>query len=124
MATSAKECTHPTVCPTGGVPSRGYGIYFDQNVKSSYIIYADTGSPDEQRNPGGGEDIEIISLEKGVEIDSTSTPKFSINFKPPDPIVRIKDDAGVDKENVTIALKADSKTKTITVNKVGRVEID
>ncbi len=124
MTMSAKECTHPTVCPAGGVPPGGYGIYFNKDVKDSYIIYADISSPNEQRNPGGEEDIETISLGKEVEIDSVTPPKASINFKPPDPIVRLKNEAGINQSNVTIILRADSNTKTIQVNKVGRIDID
>ena len=128
MAMSAKECTHSVACPSGGIPSGGYGIYFDQTNPNQYIVYADTGSPWGRRNPSGGnEDIEAIFFETGVRIRSVSPPQASINFKPPDPTISLKDNSGVDSDNVviTIELTADtSKYKTIKVNKAGRIEVD
>lgn len=125
MAMSAKECTHPTACPSGGVPSGGYGVYIDKFQNDRYFIYADNNADEYYSS---GEAIETIYLEKEVIILSLVPPSanFSINFKPPDPTIKIKDVAGQDKENITItiALKTDNtRTKTITVNKAGLVEI-
>ena len=125
MAMSAKECTPPPAsCPTGGVPA-GYGFYINKLQDDRYFIYADDGSERYE----GGEEIETIFLEKEVYVKDLipSSANFSINFKPPDPIIKIKDAAGIDKNDTTIiiALRADSsKIKSILVNKVGRIEID
>jgi len=130
MAMSTEECIHLTACPGGGVPAGGYGIYIDKSVTDSYKIYADDGTPvNKQYQYKSGEDIETISLEKGVYIKNLDPPSanFSINFRPPDPTIDIKDEIGAGKDNVTItiALEAEpSKTKTIKVNKVGRIDID
>jgi len=50
---------------------------------------------------------------------------LSINFKPPDPAVKIKTGMGESDETIiTLRLITDtSKTKTIKVNKAGRIEI-
>ncbi len=136
MAMSAQECT-PVACPSppyisaGGIPAGGYGFYIDKSQNDRYFIYADTGqSPKvEEYSSSLNEEIETIYLEEGVYIDDfiPSSNGFSINFKPPDPEITIKNNAGVDSDNITIiiALTADSlKTKTILVNKAGRIEID
>lgn len=130
MAMSAKECTHPTVCPGGGVPTGGYGIYFNQSEPDSYIIYADKSAPNERRNPTGNEDIDTILIEKGVIINSVSPAQVSINFKPPAPKISLKDNVGSDNDNVEnveieIALKDDlSKKKIIKVNKAGLIDVE
>ncbi|HDZ54783.1 MAG TPA: prepilin-type N-terminal cleavage/methylation domain-containing protein [Candidatus Nealsonbacteria bacterium] len=123
MAMSAKESQK--IFPPG-VPLGGYGIHLTRG-ENQYIIYSDGGN---EKWGGAGDFIEEnIGLEKGVFIKNIEPPaaSFSINFKPPDPIIRIVDAAGVDKDNVAIilALEADSnKIKKIRVNKAGRIEID
>jgi len=123
MAMSMKEL------PGGGFPSGGYGIYFAETENDSYIIYADTGAPRQRRNPGGGEDIEVISLEKGVIICDVKAPpdKVNINFEPPDPKVKIKypNGAGGDKNSVEIEIGTDclENTKTVFVNIAGLIDI-
>ena len=127
MAMSARECTHPTACPAGGVPLGGYGIYMEKEASQirNYKIYADG---DNNEKYDSGEEIETIYLEDGVEFQSVQPAnKMSVNFKPPDPTIELRDQTGADKTNVTIiiALTADSsKTKTILVNRAGRIEID
>ena len=127
MAMSARECTDPTPCPAGGVPSGGYGIYFDQDVAGNYIIYADGGATQNLRRDSV-EDLETVFLEQGVSIISVTptqiTRQLSINFKPPDPKTSFKDGAGNIQTYAQIILQADSKTKTIMVNQVGQIEID
>ncbi|MBZ9569597.1 prepilin-type N-terminal cleavage/methylation domain-containing protein [Patescibacteria group bacterium] len=125
MAMSAKECEE-----CGGiVPQSGYGIYLEVASPYIYKLYADT-DPNEFFTPG---DTIVgppyIELEKGVLIHDIDTPpqKVSINFKPPDPSVKIKPDIGsdLDKVTITLALEADpSNTKTIKVNKAGLIEIE
>lgn len=132
MAMSAKECQP---CG-GGVPVGGYGVYFDKSNPSSYIIYADTQPPqgNEFYTPGDNV-VETLQLESGVFIQNINTTpeKVGINFKPPDPAIMIKfpNGGGNGQEItaldaiITLALTADpSKTKTIKVNKVGRIDID
>jgi len=129
MAISAKEFG-------GAVPSGGYGVYFDTSNPHSYLIYADTQPPEgNEFYTSADSTVETPELEKGVFIkDINTTPKkIGINFKPPDPIIAIRfpDGGGNGQEItdpdgiITLALEADpSKTKTIKVNKAGRIEID
>jgi len=123
MAMSMKELST-------GLPG-GYGIYINKNDSDCpdddcYHIYADI---DDDERYDLGEKIETIFLEKEVCIEGfvPSSNNFSINFKPPDPTVKMKDQAGTDSDavNITVALKADlSKTKTIKVNEAGLIYVE
>ena len=145
MATEAQVCISPpgpSSCPSspGGVPAGGYGLYVSRRVefRDRYFIYADDDTlpkPHCYNVPGDPvETMETIYLEKGVYIKnlSSSYENLSINFLPPDPMIELKNQSGGIcgdiSENIaaiTIALESDdSKTKTITVNKAGLVEID
>jgi len=121
-ATECEECG-------GGVPSTGYGIHFKLAWGTYYKIYADDGN-----EKYGGGDTQIgndIYLEKGIFIYSVSPSSLSINFKPPDPIIKIETEAGVDQTNATITLCIEgsdcldpTKTKAIAVNKAGLVAVE
>jgi prepilin-type N-terminal cleavage/methylation domain-containing protein len=123
MAMSSKECQE---CG-GGIPS-GYGVFFNELApnNSSYVIYADTLV--DQYYTAADYEIEIIDLEPGVIIlDVKDFNQISINFKPPDPIIDIKDGLGssVSTTEITIALESDSSIlKTIIVNTAGLIDID
>jgi len=124
MTMGAVECPSGTNC-AGQIPP-GYGIYLKQG-DTFYKLYADTNPSDgnEQYNAGDVV-IEEIYFEKGVYIHSANPASFSINFKPPDPTIKIRG-GGQDKieSTITIALQSDtSKTKTIKVNKVGLIEVE
>lgn len=119
MAMSMKELSDETV-------PEGYGIYINKSESDRYHIYADI---DGDERYDSGEEVETIYLEKGVYIESfiPSSTNYSINFKPPDPIVKMKEEAGEEKDDVSIivALETDSsKTKTIKVNKAGLIYIE
>jgi len=127
MAMSAKECQNIIACPQGGVPAGGYGLYIYKYriYDDTYFIYADSGN----ERYDSDEEIETIYLEKWVFISKLEpvSAKFSINFKPPDPVVKIKDQAGTDKEDVviSISLRANSaRCKKIKVNKAGLIDIE
>ena len=132
MAMSGQKCQ---VCSPPVVPA-GYGIFLQVSSVNQYKIYADISpSPDgNQFFSGDPPDkiIETITLESGVIIQdiNTSPKKVGINFSPPDPIINIRFPPGGDGEEtnivvITLALKADNtKTKTITVNKAGLIDID
>lgn len=133
MALAAEECTPPPAsCPEGGgVPAGGFGFYIDKSQDDRYFIYADNNQPSKSQWYTPGEEIETIYLEEGVYIEDIVPPSanFSINFKPPDPTIEIKDNNGNPpaggEVTIILALEADpSKTRTITVNKAGLIEID
>jgi len=112
MTLSAREIPNSTIY--------GYGMYFNTGNPNQYIIYADKNG-DSSYN-GGNEDVEIISFESGVELDSLSPSPLSIFFKPPDPITIIS--GTENKATIKVHLKSDTGIKkTIEVNKVGMVEI-
>jgi len=116
MAMSTKECPAGTGC-AGQIPA-GYGIYLNAGG-TNYLLYADDGSED---HGVGDTDIEIIPLESGVSIQSTSPASLSINFKPPDPTTKIN--GGLADEGViTLALQS-GLSKTIKVNKAGLIWVE
>lgn len=129
MAMSAREL------PGGGLPSGGYGVCFDKVAGPAdydIFIYADTTTPEERYDPGD-QVIENIVLEKEVKvkevkIDSLSPNRLSVNFKPPDPKVKLRggvgDPVAYDETRIIICLKTDeNKTRTIRVNKAGLIYV-
>jgi prepilin-type N-terminal cleavage/methylation domain-containing protein len=118
MAISIRECC-------GGIIPPAYGIYLKAGDEY-YLLYADT-------NPAGGNEkyndgdtqIEKIYFEKGVYIKSVSPSPLSINFKPPDPKVRIGNGVEQNEVSIIIALKDDpTKTKVVKVNKFGLIYVE
>jgi len=109
------------VCCGGTVPPGGYGIYLGNVNDTSYILYADKNNSGDY-SPAGNERIETINLEQGVKISLLNPSSPSINFKPPDPTITLTGGGPVE---ITLVLESDtSKTKKITVNKAGLVEIE
>ncbi len=119
MAMNTSKCPVGTVC-AGFVPA-GYGIYLDlTNVgNTNYLLYADISNNEYYDS---GEEIENIPLENGVVIQTLSPSPASINFKPPDPIVKI---SGVSGEcTITLKLVGFSRIKKVKVNKFGQVWVE
>jgi Tfp pilus assembly protein FimT len=116
MAMSASECG---AC--GGVP-KGYGIYLAQGA-TTYLLYADKVGTNDKYDAGQDVVIETISLERGVQVSSISPAPLSINFKPPDPTIKISNDVSeVNETTIILSLQADvSKTKNIKANKAGLI---
>jgi len=130
MSVSAQEFT----CPGGTtVPEGGYGVFFynSSGYKNKFFIFADC---DQDRTTliGGEEIAETISLETGIElkefyVDGAKNDLSTVfTFVPPDPDVCIF--ASCEDYNSTriiISLESDLlKTKTITLNKAGLIEIE
>lgn len=98
-------------------PMGGYGIYFVQN-SNSYILFADSDGDKEYDEL---EKVEILFLEKNGKISNLSpSSPLNIVFFPPDPTVTIKPAA----VSAIITISLNNKTKTITVNSVGSIDID
>lgn len=136
MGTKEKETD---ILGSTEIPKGGYGIYFEKGEGiTSYSIYADKNGNEYYRGTEGDEIMETIDLEKVVYIkefvsDSENPNKISINFRPPDPRVKIEDTVtpgaagagGYNNITITIALRAaPGKTKNITVNKVGLITVE
>jgi prepilin-type N-terminal cleavage/methylation domain-containing protein len=121
MAISARICG-----PCGNKVPPGYGIYLQQG-NTSYFIYADTNPAQGNEIYDGGDVIvETISFESGVFIKNVSPSSLSINFKPPDPKMRIGDSSqSLNEVSIVLSLSIDtSKTKTIKVNKAGLIYVE
>jgi Tfp pilus assembly protein FimT len=120
MAMSAKECS---TC--GGVP-KGYGIYLTQGA-TTYLLYADMVGNDDKYDAGQDVIIEPnISFEKNVQINLINPAPLSINFKTPDPTIKISNGVSeVNETTITLGLQTDaSKTKNIKVNKAGLIYVE
>ena len=129
MAIAAAECPPGTGCE-GQIPN-GYGIFLcitgGCNNPNQYILYADMDDDQYFDNP---EEIATSTFESGIEIseiDTGGNPKrIAINFKPPDPEVKLKFAPGLGQEvdNATITLSFGPWSKHISVNKAGLIEVD
>jgi prepilin-type N-terminal cleavage/methylation domain-containing protein len=136
MAMSSKELL------SGQIPPGGYGVVFEKYTEAgltnyNIYIYADLNGNEKYTS---GEEIETIYkksdgiyLEKEVKIKEvrvggSTFDKISINFKPPDPTIKIFESGGGTPYSlitITLAQEGDeSKTKIITVNPVGLIDID
>ena len=123
-------------------PSGGYGFYFDTatttGAAGNYILFCDCNNNTEYEteflaascasstiaNPFP-ELMETLSLETGVTVSAVSpTTAFSITFFPPDPIIKITGADSQPYDEATITLELFGKTKTITINTVGLIDID
>lgn len=133
MAMSAKECPAGiTNCPAAGQPfSYIYGIYTKksppgQPVSKSYILFADIDDDGEFKTANDAV-IEEIQLEKGIIVTGPGggIRKTHVTFASPDPAIKIKiNDDFKDEASIELSIETDlSRTKTITVNKAGLIEI-
>lgn len=123
MAMSAKICE---VCSPQQIPP-GYGVYLKQN-DNYYIIYADN-NPAQGNEKYNVEDkiVETIYLEAKVYIKNVQPVSLSINFKPPDPKVKISgaDVSDANLAAITLSLESDStQIKTVKVNKSGLIYVE
>jgi len=118
MAMSAKEFQ-------GAVPQGGYGIYLKLSWGNFYKLYADTNG-NEKYDTSDGE-VGTVYLEKGIILQNIFPSSLSINFKPPNPTVKIKTESGGDSSLAIITLSLDSdstKIKKVKVSAVGLTEIE
>lgn len=104
----------------GNIPQGGYGIHLRQANDDYYILYADTNGNEKYDAVDGK--VETIYFEKGVFIKFLSKNNLSINFKPPNPTVKIDTSPTV---TITLSLQSDSsRIKTIKVNDAGLIEVE
>jgi len=121
MAISARICG-----PCGNKVPPGYGIYLQQG-NTFYFIYADTNpAQGNEIYDGGDVIIERIPFEGKVFIKNVNPSSLSINFRPPDPKIRLGNSSqSLNEASITISLLNDtSKTKTIRVNKAGLIYVE
>lgn len=108
----------------GEVPD-GVGLCFKEVPgphEPPYLIFADKNN-NQSYDLGADGLIKEIFLEQGIKIKDLDKPNIYIVFKPPDPQVFIG--PGLDSATIIISLKDnETKTKTITINKAGLIDID
>ncbi len=128
MAISGRECPE-----CGGSEVFGYGIFFDIANPTSYFIYADVhpSAPNGNDFYDESQDVKIeeIYMEGGAVIQdlNVGASHLCINFRPPDPIVMIKerDTDNLATGQVEVIFGGDtSRVRIITVNKAGLIDID
>ncbi len=118
--------------PQGNVQTvAGYGVHVDAADNKKYVVYADAfpanGKYDDQDYVV--DTIDINAAEPGIiikEIRTIDGNDVSINFMPPNPITAITDTSGQQLTNVDIvfSLEGDTtKTKTVSINTTGLIEI-
>ena len=72
------------ICTTPGMSIYGYGIYFDSDTPTSYILFAECNSQSIGYDERQDDIVENVQLESGVRIVEVSpTPQMSIVFVPP-----------------------------------------
>jgi len=103
----------------GSVPA-GYGIYFNISSPDQYILFADEG---DGLYGSGDTDIETFQLEEGVNIINLSPASpLTVVFYSPDPSTVISGDSVT--TSCSVNLNYDGGLgKTISVNKVGLIEV-
>jgi prepilin-type N-terminal cleavage/methylation domain-containing protein len=114
----AMAATPNSVCMGNLNYKYGSGIYFDTGQPDQYILFADCDYTDIGYDSSIDSPIETINLEKGITITSLSGSPLTITFSPPDPKVTINH-----APPAFIKLEAAGRTKTISVNEVGLIEI-
>lgn len=118
-------------------PRGGYGIYLETDL-NSYILFADCDGGSDYDESGTAascadatsepdnscpEKIAEFSLESGVTISNLyPLSPLHITFFPPDPVITINPEP-VDNQAI-ITLTFGGKTKTVTINTVGLIDID
>lgn len=106
-----------------------YGLYFDKNDKSSYIIFGDMNGNNSYQGAPPDLEIESISIESGIEINSLSSgaQDLHITFSLPDGFTNFDPSATL--ANIVIKkTNADCNSdpqecKKIEVMKTGQVNI-
>lgn len=119
MSVSAKEFN--------GVSSRGgYGLAFIKSWSPVYRLFADLND-DKMRS--GNEDVEILTLEKGVQFDKIYADGqeydfTTLTFIPPDPQVCLHFCRANNLLKIIISLESNpASTKTISINNAGLIEV-
>lgn len=105
----------------GGQVPPSYGVFFTSGTPTQYILFADN---DGNGLRGAGDaDIETLYLETGVSITNlTPASPLTIVFYPPDPSVLISGNPSNNSASITLNYSGGT-AKTVSVNKVGLIEI-
>lgn len=125
----AQNMAISTVEQNGGIS--GYGVYFNKgSMLNSFYLFFDEDEDNEYDN---GEEIETVTLEKGILIDDISPKqvnKLHIVFNPPDPSVIFNGKPQFSEATITIKKEGVSCSvnpedcKDVKVGKSGWVNIE
>jgi len=102
----------------------GWGIYIDQTPQEQFLLFKDLCLPDKSEGNEKydvGEEVEKITLLKGVEIFESNIS--SITFIPPEPQIKFYPDLG-DGTNASIKIQLKNQHGTyyeIQVSEVGQI---
>jgi len=134
---SAQEMAMTGVQFDESFPAGGYGLFFEVN-KNSYILFADcdgdnkydasgiaTSCAEASSESGGSypEKIQDLSLESGVIISSiTPSSPLTIVFFPPIPVITIRPQPS--SNEAVIELMLGGRSKVVTINTVGLIDVD
>lgn len=123
---------------SGYFPS-GYnaaGFYFDESSPAtSYILYNNSNSNSNYYYESGTDSVrETINIETGIKIcniidDDNGTITYpttrSVSFAPPEPVTRIQNDNTLHSVSIVLCITNDNtKTRTININNVGRIDVN
>ena len=98
-----------------------YGIHLKVVDENNYKLFADCNN---SNTYGGGDDIlETVFLEAGIKFHAGTVPNnVNIVFEPPEPTIVIT--GGGSATIVLYSVEYLGKTRTITINQVGLIDID
>jgi len=115
----------PHICPNDPAEKiSGYGVFFNQNISTSYIIFAECND-NNTYNEGIDGIVETISLESGIEISLVSpSATTSIVFVPPTPLVFTNGNPGEDVQISFQRTDGVGAVKTLDINSKGVIDID
>jgi len=104
-----------------------YGVYFNKNINSSYVIFGDVNGNNSYQTPSSDILVEKVLIESSIEIDSLSpgTQDLSVVFSLPDGFTIITPPSTL----ASIVIKRKNGVcphdcKTITIINTGQVNIE
>lgn len=117
----------------------GYGVYFDESLPTSFLLFADTDK-NIQRKTDGTEDIDQLNIEGGNRINKfCATPKSSpevcsdtgildwltVVFIRPIPDANIRTSAAIGYESARIEVSSQGgATRTVNIESTGQISIE
>ena len=114
------------------------GIYFNESTATSYILYYNYSTDPANFYYQSGTDLskEVITIEKGIKICNIKDNNvdvlnnyISVSFAPPEPVTRIENSNTGHDVSIILAPETEvcattTKTRTVKVNNVGRIEVN
>ncbi len=107
------------------------GLYFNKTSgnETKYLIYNNTNA-NYYYEAGTDTIAEQINIESRIKIcdikdNGVSVNNISVSFMPPEPVTRINNNYSGHEATIVLCISSDtSKTRTIKINNLGRIEIN